>query len=275
MDTNIDIARLEIKEQALITRLQSFAKVAVCFSGGVDSSFLLIKAVEVLGKENVLAITGFSPVVSASDASCVKQIITKYAISFITIDKNEMEDTNFLRNDEKRCYYCKRLFFEQVTKVAKENGFINVLDGTNVDDEGKYRPGLKALEEFFIASPLKDARLRKAEIRYLAKKIGLANHDDVSESCYATRIPYHEAITYERLEKISRAEIFLHEKGFMCVRARYHDDLVKIEVEPKDIPRITEKNMALEINNYMKSIGFMWTSVDIIGYRSGSMDENK
>ncbi len=263
-----------IKEKALKMILKQLGHVAVCFSGGLDSMLLLIEACKILGSDNVVAITGVSPIVIERDITNAEKITSKYGIKHIIIARDEMENVNFIKNDEKRCYYCKKAFFEKIKKVASENGFNKIIDGTNFDDLSDYRPGHKALKEFSIISPLKDAKMGKSDIHAVLEKMGISSSNMISGSCLATRIPYFEPITYHRIELIGKAEDFLHKKGFKNARARFHDSLVKIEVDEKDILSIMDKSMRLEINAYMKSIGFTWTSIDVLGYRIGSMNED-
>ncbi len=261
------------KQQLLHKELKALERVAVCFSGGIDSMVVLIEALNVLGVDNVLAITGVSAITIEQDVSYVEQILFKYDINHIYVERDEMNDTSFIQNDKDRCYYCKKSFFSKVMPIALEKGFKNIVDGTNKDDDFDYRPGARALAEFSVISPLKNADIGKSDIYDLADHLSLSNYNTGSRSCLATRVPYFEPITYHKLDSIAKAENFLRSCGFLNVRARHHDSLLKIEVQEEQFEKIVEKDMRLKINEYMKSLGFAWTSVDITPYKLGRMNE--
>lgn len=262
------------KEKTLRVILSQLGKVAVCFSGGIDSSVLLLEAIDVLGEANVLAVMARSPLVIDDDIKFANDLIqSRPAMKKLFFDRGEMEYSEFLTNDEKRCYYCKQIFFKKAKSLIEKHNFEHVLDGTNSDDVNDYRPGMLASSENGIRSPLKEAHLRKNEIRILAKKLGISDTERQSSSCYATRIPYYEPITFQRIDMISRGESFLKSIGFKTVRLRYHGDLAKIEIDENDFALIMNKKTRDEICVYMKSIGFAYTSLDIAGYRKGSMNE--
>lgn len=262
-----------VKEALLHKEFKKLGKVVVCFSGGIDSIVVLREAINVLGNDNVLAVTGISAITIEQDVSYVEEIIFQYAINHIYVEKDEMNDTPFLLNDKDRCYYCKKLFFTKVLPITTEKGFEYVVDGTNKDDDLDYRPGARALKEFAVISPLKNANIGKSDIYALADHLGVSKYNTGSRSCLATRVPYFEPITYHKIDTIAKAENFLQSKGFLNFRARHHDSLLKIEVLESQFEKIMKKDMRLEIDEYMKSIGFAWTAVDIVEYKLGRMND--
>ncbi len=262
-----------IKENKLHEELRKLGRVAICFSGGIDSMVLLIECFNVLGRDNVLSITGVSDITIEQDISYVEEILFKYNINHVYIEKDEMDAASFIQNDQDRCYYCKKLFFKKVMEVTTKHGFKNVVDGTNKDDDSDYRPGARALEEFAVISPLKNACIGKTDIYALAQHLGISNYNTGSRSCLATRVPYFEPITYHKIETIAKAEKFLNKKGFLNIRARHHESLLKIEVLEEHFEKIMQRDMRLEIDEYMKSIGFAWTAIDISAYKLGRMNE--
>lgn len=261
------------KFEHLTSILKKMDRVAIAFSGGVDSTFLLKVALDTLGKNNVIAVTVASPIRFDDESKNSQKIARDMGANHIVVSSNELEDDNFAKNDSLRCYYCKYSIFKKLKGIANENGINSIADGTNYDDVlSDYRPGLKALKELGISSPLKDAELTKSEIRVLSKEMNLSTWNKYPETCLATRFPYGISITFEKLEKVSKMESYLTSLDLKVHRARYHDDkTLRIEVIPEDIQKIVDKR--LEIVKIAKSLGFNYVSLDLEGYRSGSLNE--
>lgn len=261
------------KLENLKSIIRKIGKMAVAFSGGTDSTFLLKVAADTLGKDKVLAVTVTSPIRFEDEVKMAGQIAKDLGVKQITVDLNELEDENFVRNNALRCYYCKHSIFKSLIKIAKENEIEFVADGTNYDDVlHDYRPGLKALEELKISSPLKDARLTKSEIRNFSKEMGLPTWNKQPETCLATRFPYGTSITSDKLERVKKIELYLSSLGLRVHRARYHDDkTLRIEIMPDEFNLFMEKRF--EIVKLAKSLGFNYVTLDLEGYRSGSLNE--
>lgn len=253
--------------------LRSYGKVAVAYSGGVDSSFLLKAALDTLGKENVLAITILSSVTPREELAETETFLASMDVNHIFIKKDVFEIPGFKENPKDRCYICKHKIFEEIIRQAKEKGISVVVDGTNADDEGDYRPGLKALQELKVLSPLKLSGLTKNEIRELSREMKLNTWNKPSLACLASRVPYYEEITEEKLSMVDKAEACLRSLGFVQLRVRCHGRLARIELLPEDIKRVFAEDLNTVINEKLKEIGFHYVSLDLIGYRTGSMNE--
>jgi uncharacterized protein len=253
--------------------LKSYGKVAVAYSGGVDSSFLLKVALDTLGKENVMGITILSSVTPREELAETEKFLNSMDVNHIFIKKDVFEIPGFKENPTDRCYICKHKIFEEILERAKEKEISVVLDGTNADDEGDYRPGLKALQELKVLSPLKLCGFTKNEIRHLSKAMNLNTWDKPSLACLASRVPYYEEITEEKLQMVDKAEAFLRNLGFMQLRVRCHGKLARIELLPEDVKRVFLEDLNKPINDKLKEIGFQYVSMDLIGYRTGSLNE--
>jgi len=247
-------------------------KAVVAFSGGVDASLLLSVAHEVLGGD-VLAVTvvsSFMPSHEKKEASEIARLIgARHKI--VEIDENDIE--GFTDNPPDRCYICKKYLFSQVLGIAEVEGITCVMDATNADDTGDYRPGLRALEELEIRSPLMEAGLTKDEIRQLSKERDLPSWGKPAMACLATRVPYDEKITKEKLHQIDDAEEFLRSLGYGNCRVRHHGDLARIEVSPKRIGQLMKPDQRRQVTEHLKGLGFKYITVDIQGYRMGSLNE--
>ena len=241
-------------------------KLAVAFSAGVDSTFLLKAAHDERG-ENVTAFIAVSPVVPSRDLSEAEAFCEAEGIRLIKVDYDPLSVPGFCENPVNRCYICKKALFTKLTKVASEHGIDTVIEGSNADDVFDYRPGMKALEELGIGSPLKEAGLTKDEIRQLSKVLGLATHSKSSFACLATRIPYGDTITAGLLERIELAEDYLYDLGISQFRVRTHGDIARIEVLPSDIERLAREDVRLKLTDYFKSIGYKFVALDLTGYR--------
>lgn len=262
------------KENKLIDILKYYGRVAIGFSGGVDSSLLVYYAVKVLGRDNVLALTGISDIVVDNDRKMAEEVVSFTKVNHQVLEREELNDSDFVKNDKMRCYYCKKLFFSMAKNHAKKLGFEIFLDGTNASDKNDYRPGEVAIKELGIKSPLKESGITKEDVYLLSENYSLPTKNKTSDSCFATRIPYGETITKKALKEVGEAERFLHEKGFSVVRVRHHGSLAKIEVKENDLSSLMESNMRHEVFKKFNEIGFLWVSVDILGYNMGSMNKS-
>lgn len=262
---------LQAKKKRLISLLSDLDSLLVAFSGGVDSTFLLAVAHEVLGNR-LLAVTAFSPVHPASEKRAAIELATQMGVHHRVIPSREMTLPVFTRNPPDRCYHCKMQLFGLLLKMAEEEGFQCVAHGANMDDLKDYRPGFKAAKELKVMAPLMDAGLTKADIRELSKAMGLQTWDKPAMACLASRIPYHTPLTADILAMVERAEQVLHELGFRHYRVRHHGDLARIEVRPGDFAEILREEVSATILHQMKALGFDYVSLDLEGYTQGSMN---
>lgn len=251
--------------------LKNFEKVAVAFSGGVDSTFLLYVAKAVLGEENVVAISAAADFFVKKELVEAQEFCKKENVEHIifNIDKNNID--SFCDNPKNRCYLCKRELFKKIIQIASENNITNILEGSNADDINDYRPGLKALLELKIKSPLKEFGFTKKEIRELSKEYNLKTFNKPSCACLASRFVYGEKITDEKLKQVEFAEEFLYELGFKQTRVRIHSNIARIEISPLEFDKLL--SIRKEIVEKLKSFGFKYITLDLEGYRTGSMNE--
>ncbi len=260
------------KLKQLRERLRHIGSAVVAFSSGVDSTFLLRVAHEELG-EHVVAATIRSHTFPTRELDEAAAFCHAEGVRHEIIDSEELDIPGFAENPPDRCYHCKRELFSKLLAFARENGLAAVLEGSNLDDDGDYRPGRRAIQELGIASPLHEVGLTKAEIRALSREMGLPTSDKPSFACLASRFPYGERITAGALERVERAEQWLLDAGFGLtqLRVRSHGDLARIEVPAGDIPRLAAR--AAEIAAAFKDFGFAYVTLDLRGYRTGSMNE--
>ena len=260
------------KMTRLRSTLREIGSAAVAFSAGVDSTFLLRVALEELG-DHVVAVTVRSSTFPRRELDEAVAFCRAEGIRHEIIDTSELDVPGFAENPPDRCYLCKKSIFGEIMAFAQANGFAAVLEGSNMDDDGDYRPGMRAIRELGVKSPLHDAGLTKAEIRALSREMGLPTAEKPSFACLASRFPYGERITAAGLERVERAERWLRDAGLGLtqLRVRSHGDLARIEVPSGDIPRIAAR--AAEISAALKEFGFTYTALDLQGYRTGSLNE--
>jgi uncharacterized protein len=249
-------------------------KVVIAFSGGVDSTFLLKVAKDTLGRNNVLAITATSETYPSSELRDAKRLAKIIGVRQVVIRTAEFDDPKFRDNPPQRCYYCKKELFKEIGKIARREGFRHIADASNYDDRKDFRPGSRAAKESGVSSPLKEARLTKDAIRRLSKKLGLQTWNKPSYACLASRIPYYDTITRRKLEMIEKAEDILRNNySFSQVRVRCHGDIARIEVAPREIRKFFKGEAASGAAKRLQKLGFKYVTVDILGYRTGSMNE--
>lgn len=264
---------LNQKLEALKNRLRELESVTIAYSGGVDSNFLLKVASEVLG-ENVLAVTIHAMMHSQREIEEAKQYANSFKVRHILVELNHSYPEDFINNSIERCYYCKKMVFNKIKEVSKKNNIKYVLDGTNLDDLGDYRPGIKALRELNILSPLKDLNITKQDIRDLSKRMNLETFNKPAFACLATRIPYGIEITNDRLRMIEKSEQYLVDIGFNQFRVRVHDNIARIEVGSNEIYKFFSNDLINKTNNKLREFGFEYVTLDMGGYQMGSMNKD-
>ncbi len=253
--------------KGIISELDS---VVVAFSGGVDSALLAKLSSDILG-EKALAVTASSETYPAHELESAKRLAREIGITHLIIETKELEIEGFSQNPPERCYFCKSELFEKLKDIAGREGYASVVDGANLDDTSDYRPGSKAAQELGIRSPLKEAGMTKADIRRASEELGLSTWDKPSYACMSSRFPYGEEITMENLAKVSAAEDFLRQMGLRQFRVRHHGTIARLELMPEDFSLALEKRHA--ITDKLKEIGYTYVTLDLQGYRTGSMNE--
>ena len=263
---------LQEKYAHLQAYLRSLGSVAVAFSSGVDSTFLLYAAKEALG-DQVIAITARSCSFPQRELKEAAAYCEANGIRHFIVDSEELNIEGFSQNPPNRCYLCKHELFEKILAIADEEGIAAVAEGSNLDDNGDYRPGLQAVAELGIKSPLREAGLTKQEIRILSRQFGLPTWEKQSFACLSSRFPYGETITEEKLHMVDRAEQLLLDLGFSQVRVRIHGTLARIELLPQEFSKLMEGTTRERVNREFRSYGFSYVALDLQGYRTGSMNE--
>jgi uncharacterized protein len=261
---------LEARYARLRQILQGMQTVAVAYSGGVDSTLLVKVAHDLLG-ERALAITGVSATVPQDELDGARRIAAAIGVTHIELETRELEDARYLQNTPERCYFCKQDVYTRIVERARQYGIGNVVDGANADDASDHRPGRRAALERGLRSPLLEAGLTKDDIRTLARRLALPNWDKPSAACLASRIPYGTPVEVSTLRTVERAEALLRQMGLRQLRVRYHQQVARIEAEPQDFEILFARRQ--EIASAMKALGFLYVTLDLEGFRSGSMNE--
>ena len=264
---------IEGKYERLRQILKGLGRVVVAYSGGVDSTFLLKAAVETLGSGNVLACIGVSPSLPRRQRAGAMEMARSMGVRIREVEVHEMDDPAYVANRPDRCFHCKTQLYRLLSEIAREGGFKYVICGSNLDDESDFRPGAKAATVFGVSSPLAEARLSKSEIRSLSQKLGLATAQMPASPCLASRISYGLEITERRLGQVEEGEAFLRELGFMECRVRHHGNIARVEVAPAEIPKISSEPVRCRVVRKLKSAGFKFVTIDLQGFRSGSLNE--
>jgi uncharacterized protein len=268
MDQSVEEKLIKLKEIFL-----SMGRVVVAYSGGVDSTLLLRAAKESLGEEHVLAVTALSPLYPDRELAGAKRVAQEMGVKHILIESNELEIDGFSKNPSNRCYFCKKELFEEMQNLARKEAISYVVEGSTLDDEKDHRPGRRAIQELGIRSPLQEARFTKEDVRELSRTLGLPTWDKPSFACLASRFPYGEEITPEGLRMVDEAENFLFSLGFKQVRVRHYQSLARIEVYPEEMSRLMNGSLREKVVNCLKKIGYRYVTLDLQGFRSGSMNE--
>jgi len=259
------------KEEALCRTLASLESVIVAYSGGVDSAYLACIAHRTLG-DRAVAVTADSPSYPERHRQLAIQIAREFGLHHEIIHTRELDRPEYRANPSNRCYYCKHELYTHLSRLATARGAV-VVDGNNADDRGDYRPGRQAAREFGVRSPLDEVHLTKDEIRELSRRAGLPTWDEPASACLSSRIPYHAEVTDEKLRTIERAEQAVRALGFRVFRVRHHDDLARLEIARAEMPRALEPETAAAIVRELKAAGYKYVSLDLQGYRTGSLNE--
>jgi pyridinium-3,5-biscarboxylic acid mononucleotide sulfurtransferase len=259
------------KERALCDTLASLGSVIVAYSGGADSAYLAFIAHRTLG-DRAVAVTADSPSYPERHRQLAIQVARDFGLRHEIIQTSELERPEYRANPSNRCYYCKHELYTHLSRIAAGRGAV-IVDGNNADDRGDYRPGRQAAREFGVRSPLDEVDLSKEEIRALSRQAGLPTWDEPASACLSSRIPYHTEVTDEKLRTIERAEQALRALGFRVFRVRHHDDLARIEIARAEMPRALEPDVSAAIVRALKEAGYRYVSLDLQGYRTGSLNE--
>jgi pyridinium-3,5-biscarboxylic acid mononucleotide sulfurtransferase len=268
-EVNGDLAR---KDAALRTLLEAIPSLIVAYSGGVDSAYLAYAATAALGPR-ALCITADSPSYPDRHRQIALRLAREFGFRHELIRTSELDRPEYRANPANRCYFCKSELYTHLSGLARERGIATVADGSNADDRGDYRPGRQAAREFGVRSPLDEAGLTKADIRELSRRAGLPTWDEPASACLSSRIPYFSEVTDEKLRMIERAETVLHDLGFRICRVRHHDALARIELGRDEIARALEPEMSDTIDRRLREIGYQHVTIDLRGYRLGSLNE--
>ena len=264
---------ISLKHQRLTASLREMESVVVAFSAGVDSTLVLKVALDTLGPSRVLAATGVSPSLASRELQSVKDLAGLLSAPLELVGTAEVDDPNYAANPANRCYYCKTELYTKLTALAKQRGFAAVVNGVNTDDLGDWRPGLKAAGEWNVRAPLVEAGLGKQDVRHLAKELDLPNWEKPALACLSSRVPYGTPVTIGVLSQIERAEAFLYDLGFRNFRVRHHQKLARIEVGPHDMHRLLDDSLRQRVVNAFKDFGYIYVTLDLQGFRSGSGNE--
>ena len=265
-------AALLAKQDALLASLARAGRVLIAFSGGVDSSYLAWAAQRALGKDS-LCVTAVSASYPESHREMAEEIVRRFDLPHRFVETHEMERPEYRANAADRCYHCKSELFDVMDRLGSELGFDRIAYGVNTDDTSDFRPGHRAAHEHAVLAPFLEADLSKAEIRELSRAAGLPTADLPASACLSSRLPYGTEVTEERLDQVEQGEARLRALGFRQVRLRHHGELARVEIEPRELPRALDPEMAARIVETIKPLGFRYVSLDLEGYRTGSLNE--
>ena len=262
----------EDKEQSLHEFLRRYSSAVVAFSGGVDSSYLAYASNQVLG-EAARAVTALSPSVSELQEKLVRDFVSSFKLNHCFVDTSEMENPEYTANPTNRCYFCKSELFSRLDKLRAEWGIDVIFDGSNADDVGDYRPGRKAADEEQVVSPLIEVGMTKEDIRLLSKKWGLPTWDLPAMPCLSSRLPYGVEVTPEKLRQVESAEQYLRTLGLEQFRVRHHEELARIEIASSEMAKVLDLRLFEQISHKLKTFGYPYVTLDLEGFRSGSLNE--
>jgi uncharacterized protein len=270
MPFRIPIAMSHVKRRKLEALIRGLDHVVVAYSGGIDSTLVLKVAADELG-DGAVAATAVSPSLAKGDLDDSKRIATDIGVRHVLLESSEVDDPRYRRNDPQRCYFCKTNVYDTLIAYAGREGFTWILDGTNADDLGDHRPGLRAAREHGVRSPLQECGMTKAELREWARELGLPNWDKPANACLSSRIPYGSEVTPEKLAQVEAAEAAVRAFGFRRFRVRHHGQVARIEIAKDEFPEALDRAEALD--SAVKAAGFLYAALDLGGFRSGSMND--